>query len=275
MKKFGVGKDVVKRQSTNVATSNLAELGQVARDQVSKEDLPRPSLRILQSGSPQVNEKDAKYVEGAKMGMIFNTSTRGLYPGEEEAEQLVILIAKYWPKYIEWLPGRKGFVAEHEIGSEITLPENITIATEDEKRVEYSKISGNVLVKTAVYYCLAFLAGSTEPEEVVIDMSSSNWLTARLLNAHFQNAKVNDGAGNLVPGPTFTWAYQLYHEYKQNDKSQSWYIWNFKPLMMINEMKGEYQQYISHYIDSAMNYRKAVEAGSLRFDYREEQNLDV
>ena len=268
MKKFGGNNTVVKRQTTNVSTNDLAELGQLARDQVAKEDLPRPSLRILQTNSPQVNVKDAKYVEGAETGMIFNTSTRNLYPGEEDAEQLVILIVKYWPKYIEWLPGRKGFVAEHEIGSEITLPQNISIATENDKRVEYSKITNNVMVKTAIYYCLAFLAGSTEPEEVVIDMSSTNWSTAKLINAHFQHAKVKDGSGGFVPGPPFTYAYQLYHEYKQNDKNQSWYIWNFKPLMMINEMRGEYQQYIARYIECAMSYRNAVEACNLRFYFQ-------
>jgi len=267
---------VIKKQSTAVATTNLAELGKVARDQVAKEDLPRPSLRILQTNSPQVDKKNSKYVEGAEVGMLFNTSTREIYDGSQEAEQLVILICKYWPKYIEWLPGRKGFVAEHEIGSEITLRENINNVEEGGKRIEYSKLTGNVLVKTAIYFCLAFFDGSLEPQEIVIDMSSTNWSTAKLLNSHFQNAKVDDGHGGLVPAPTFAWAYQLFHEYQERaEKRQSWYTWNFKPLMMINEMPGEYQKYIARYIESAMTYRHAVESGSLNFDYRQEQEPDL
>lgn len=274
MKGFGQSKSVTKRESTDVATTNLAQLGQVARDTVAKEDLPRPSLRILQKGSPQVDKENAKYVEGAEAGMIFNTTTRGLYSGKEGDEQLVILIAKYWPKYIEWLPGRKGFVAEHEIGSEMSLRDNITPKIEEGRPVEYSRLTGNVMVKTAIYYCLAFMAGELEPQEVVIDMSSTNWTTAKLLNAHFQNAKVPDGKGNMVPGPPFTWAYQFFREYREKN-DQTWYTWNFKPLVMIDQMPGDYQKYIGHYIESAMNYRKAVEAGSLNFDYRREQEVDL
>jgi hypothetical protein len=268
-------KAVAKRdQGGALVTTDLAKLGQMARDEVSKEDLPRPSLRILQKGSPQVDKKNAKYVEGAEAGMIYNTSTRALLDGTEESEKLVILICKYWPKYIEWLPGRKGFVGEHELGSEMSLPENITIKMEDggKRRIEYSRLTNNVMVKTAIYYCLAFMDGSEAPEEVVIDMSSTNWSTAKLLNSHFDNAKIKDGNGNLVKAPIFTWAYQLYHEYKErSEENQSWYTWNFKPLVRIDEMIGKYQKYIQDYIKNAMQYREAVEKGSLKYDYQEQQ----
>ena len=264
-------KEIVKKQSGSLATSNLAELGQVARDNVSKEDLPRPSLRILQSNSPQISEENSKYVQGAKPGMIFNTSTREFYSGKEQDEQLVILICKYWPKVIEWLPGRKGFVAEHEIGSKMTLSENITIADENGRRVEYSKLTGNILVKTAIYYCLAFIDGETSPREVVIDMYSTNWTTAKSLNAHFENAKVMGPHGE-VPGPIFTWAYQFYHRHRTDSENNNWYVWDFKPLVQIDKMPGEHQKYIEHYIKSATKYRQAVEKGDLNFDYRNKES---
>jgi len=269
---FSKNKSIVPKQSGAVAnsalaTADLAKLGQTARDKVAKEDLPRASIRILQKGSPQVDKKHGKYVEGAEPGMIFNTSTRELYDGAQDKEQLVILICKYWPKYIEWLPGRKGFVGEHEIGSDAVLPQNLETVIEDGKTLIYSRLTGNIMSKTAIYHCLAFMSGADEPIEVVLDMTSTNWTTAKLINSHFQNAKVPDGQGNLVPAPTFTWAYQLFHEYRENDKAQSWYVWNFKPLMKITEMSENAVKYVHQ----ALAYRNLVEEGSVDFDYRSEQ----
>jgi hypothetical protein len=259
---------IVPKTTGALATTDLAELGKIARDQVAKEDLPRASLRILQDLSPQVKAQSAKYLDGAKPGMIFNTSTREVYDGSQEKQEIAVLICKYSPKYIEWLPGRKGFVGEHEIGSEITLPENLSIVTENERRVEYSKITKNVMVKTAIYHCLAFLKGSVEPEEVVIDMTSTNWGTARLLNSHFQNAKIPNSMGVLVKAPIFTWVYQLFHEYQErSDKNQSWFTWNFKPLVIIDDLKERRDDYIRH----ALEYRDLIQKGKVDFDYRREQ----
>jgi hypothetical protein len=39
---------------------------------VTTEDLAIPFLRILESMSPQVNERDGAYVKNAKAGMIYN-----------------------------------------------------------------------------------------------------------------------------------------------------------------------------------------------------------
>ena len=42
---------------------------------VTSADVALPRFTILQGLSPQVNSRKDEYVEGAKMGMIFNTAT--------------------------------------------------------------------------------------------------------------------------------------------------------------------------------------------------------
>ena len=51
-------------------------------ENVSKDDLQIPRIDILQGLSPQINRKKDSYIEGAEIGMMFNTVTGQLYPSE-------------------------------------------------------------------------------------------------------------------------------------------------------------------------------------------------
>ncbi|HCV80167.1 MAG TPA: hypothetical protein DGQ38_03875, partial [Zunongwangia profunda] len=48
---------------------------------IGQQDLALPFLKILGQLSPEVNERDGKYVKGAKPGMIFNSVTGELHDG--------------------------------------------------------------------------------------------------------------------------------------------------------------------------------------------------
>lgn len=48
-------------------------------ENVSSDDLQLPRLDVLQALSPQVNKKKESYIEGAEVGMLFNTLTGELY----------------------------------------------------------------------------------------------------------------------------------------------------------------------------------------------------
>ena len=66
---------------------------------VTTEDLAIPFLRILESMSPQVNERDGAYVKNAKAGMIYNnvlneylaTTIEDLLSGFQEKKVVDIL----------------------------------------------------------------------------------------------------------------------------------------------------------------------------------------
>ena len=55
------------------ANSSIALFGDDAKgfDNMTQEDLALPFVRILGQLSPQVTDGDAKYIEGAKPGMIY------------------------------------------------------------------------------------------------------------------------------------------------------------------------------------------------------------
>ncbi len=52
-------------------------------ENMTQEDMALPFVRILGQLSPQVTDGDAKYIEGAKPGMIYNTVTSELYDGKK------------------------------------------------------------------------------------------------------------------------------------------------------------------------------------------------
>ena len=52
-------------------------------ENMTQDDMALPFVRILGQLSPQVTDGDAKYIEGAKPGMIYNTVTSELYDGKK------------------------------------------------------------------------------------------------------------------------------------------------------------------------------------------------
>ncbi len=51
----------------------------LGNENVSAEDLALPRIKLLQALSPEVDEDNDKYIEGAKPGMFVNTVTGALY----------------------------------------------------------------------------------------------------------------------------------------------------------------------------------------------------
>ena len=76
---------------------NLFEAdAQQGTQNISQEDLALPFLKVLGQLSPEVNKRDAKYVEGAEPGKIINTVTNELF------DEIQIVPCHYKRQYIEW-----------------------------------------------------------------------------------------------------------------------------------------------------------------------------
>ena len=70
---------VKKKEETNVVQFDPSMFEADANEglgQLGQEDLAIPFLRILSDTSPQVKKRDPEYVDGAEVGMLFNTLTR-------------------------------------------------------------------------------------------------------------------------------------------------------------------------------------------------------
>jgi hypothetical protein len=275
MKNFGnKNKNVVKRQSTELATVDFEDLAGDGLDDLSTKVLPRAALRILNANSPAVMKKSDQYVEGAEPGMIINTSNNQIYSGEKDDEQIAIVICKFRNLEIEWRQGRQGFVKEHLPGSEITKGVEEVEIEKKIVRLTQNEIQGErtLLVDTAIFYCLVFLQGSLEPIEVAIDMSSSNWTTAKGLNGHYDGIRFESlkEKGKLYRPPRYALTYQLFSSWKENDKG-SWFAWGWKPLGRLHPSPQDpkHNERDAEIVRRAVEYKNKVENDeNLEFDYR-------
>ena len=63
-------------------------------ENMTQDDMALPFVRILGQLSPQVTDGDAKYIEGAKPGMIYNTVTSELYDGKKVSRLFLVTTKK-------------------------------------------------------------------------------------------------------------------------------------------------------------------------------------
>jgi hypothetical protein len=97
-------RDVAKQEGGALATLDFVSDSGMGLENVDKQDLALPFLKLLQSGSDETKKKHAKYVEGAEAGMFYNTVTKKLYNGEKGIEVIPVF---YKMTYPEWAPFEK------------------------------------------------------------------------------------------------------------------------------------------------------------------------
>ena len=91
-----------------------------------REDTVLPLIRLLQKGSPQVDERGSDYVAGARAGDFwFKNAEQEIVAGD--------VGFTFWPlgyhkNYVEWRPNRGGYVTAH-----LDPPPEAEVARRDEQ----------------------------------------------------------------------------------------------------------------------------------------------
>ena len=179
---------------------------------ISQEALALPFLKVLGQLSPEVNKRDAKYVEGAEPGKIINTVTNELF------DEIQIVPCHYKRQYIEWQDRGTSTgapVAIHEADSDI-----ISQTTRD-KSYKDRLPNGNYLDNTAQHFVLAL--GKT-PQTALISMKGTQLKVSRKWNSMMMGIKMQGKNGLFTP-PTYSHIYNLKTVQMSNDKG-TWFGWD-------------------------------------------------
>ena len=203
---------VAEKKEGALATNLLEADANQGAQNISQEDLALPFLKVLGQLSPEVNKRDAKYVEGAEPGKIINTVTNELF------DEIKIIPCHYKRQYIEWQDRGTSTgapVAIHEASSDIVS--QTTRGKDYKDRLP----NGNYLDNTAQHFVLAL--GKT-PQTALISMKGTQLKVSRKWNSMMMGIKMQGKNGLFTP-PTYSHIYNLKTVQMSNDKG-TWFGWD-------------------------------------------------
>ena len=190
--------DLTVKKEGAIATLDFEADSGRGLENIEKDDLALPFLKLLQSGSYETKKKHAKYVEGAEAGMFYNTVTKKLYSGEKGIH---VIPCFYKMTYPEWAPfdRSEGRPVHPDRGPEI-MAQTTKNGTKDVLS------NGNEIIKTANHFVIF---GGEKPEKALMPLKTTQLKTSRGWNSLMDNEViVQQGTGKSIPAPAFS---RIYH----------------------------------------------------------------
>ena len=221
---------VQRKEEAGALSTNIFEADANAGSQnMTQEDLALPFLKVLGQLSPEVNERDGKYVQGAKPGMILNTVTNEIYDGTKGIDVLPVF---YERKYVEWKDrgeGKGAPVAIHNADSDI-----VSTTTRDKSFKD--RLPNGIYLENTANHFVVILGDS--PQTALISMKATQLKISRKWNSMMMGIKMQGKNGLFTP-PTYSHIYKLRTVQQSNDKG-TWFGWDVSKVGPITD-KGIYQ----------------------------------
>lgn len=217
-------------------------------EHVSSKDVSIPFMAILQDGSPEVKEREAKYIPGARPGLLMNTVTKAIFDVRKEAKEtrpLVVVPCGFQKLYVEWKPRPAGgYVQAHPT-------EEILAQTKKNDKNKDVLPNGNIIETTAYHSVLVFpelvvlrdkngvaigVEGPAVGFAAVIAMASTQLKQSRKWVTLMSNFKVTLPNGSPGVAPMYSRYYGLSTVVEAKD-GNSWYGWNVELVGMVKEVQ--------------------------------------
>jgi hypothetical protein len=157
-------------------------------------DIQVPFLRILQELSPEVKSVEKGGIEGAEVGMLFNTVTQECY----DAVHFVPSVTKHI--YNEWIPIKQGggFVGTYEVTDKFVIDAQAAAKANNLDFGQLPTEEGNELVETFDVYGI-LVAENNEPMPCIISFTSSKIKVYRKWMSGIRMFVLNTPSGKLKP----------------------------------------------------------------------------
>ena len=218
---------MVKKNSAGALTTvSLRSDAGKGTEELKSSDKSTVILKILHQLSPECNTRNAKYVEGAKPGMIYSGSMGTLIDGDKGLE---VVVCHTHTRYPEWQ--ERGDSAAAPVGTHINPPADSV----EEKNGKYRLSNGNYCEKTMYFFVLALING--EARRAVITMRSSNLTPGRELNDLIDNLRMKDAQGSFKPA-AFAAVFNL-KTVGKNWGDKSWHVYKPSKVRMLDVSKPE------------------------------------
>lgn len=203
-----------------------------------KDSYAIPFLRVLQKLSPQCDEANAAFIDGAKAGMLYNSVTGKVYDGKEG---VIFLPCAFQRRFLQWGArgtDNDGYHGEHtpakvaqmrEAGTIVALEGRLYLA--DDKGDASEKRSDRFVDTRSHFGLLVEEDGSASA--VLLALSSTQIKKSKQLMSMLHSAKVKTADGMVTP-PTWMNRIRITTLAESNDQG-SWHGVKFTPEGFIQE----------------------------------------
>lgn len=191
-----------------------------------KDSFAIPFLAVIQKMSPQVDEADPKYIEGARPGMLMDTVTEELFDGKEG---VLVLPCAFQRRYLRWGPREAGGGFKGELTpEEATALEQSGEVVNVDNRLYYPDDNGNVdpkkcdfLQDSRNHFVLRVNPETGKLTEMLLSLRSTQISKSKTMMTKLQNVKVKGKEGMVTP-PTWVNRVRITTVPESNDKG-SWH----------------------------------------------------
>lgn len=187
-----------------------------------------PFLAALQKISPQCDEADGKFIEGAKGGMLFNSVSSRLWDGKTG---VVILPVAFQRRFLRWGPRAgegAGFKGEL-MPAEVAAMQDDGRLRELDGRWYFPAEDGTVSDKKCDrvadvrnHFCLIIDEVTGAATRALMSLGSTQIKKSKMLMSMLSEVKVRGPNGALVTPPTWANRVRVTTVPESNDKG-SWY----------------------------------------------------
>lgn len=208
-----------KKENTEVMPWDNYE-GSSGFEAVTQQDLGIPFIDILQDLSPQVKPKKPEYIEGAKVGDIYNPLTQTIMWTEGD-EPLELIPLFYERLYVEWKPrGHGGGLVQ--IHGDASVLSRTKRNDKNEDVIVSGEGQGNIIQTTGYLQVAYDITNSEGPQRAVIAFKSTQLKKIQGLLNKARALRVN---GRPVPLFSHTYKFSVMDE--GNDKGD-WNGWKIE-----------------------------------------------
>lgn len=175
-KESAVRKEIAAPQRTDLAAPGqvpefLRQYGSAGNESVGVDDIVIPRLGLIQQLSPEVDDSDPKFIEGAKPGDFFNSLTREVY-----AAPVAVVFVDRKKEYVVFKKRSAGGGYRGSFGSEAEARSAIANDIDDpEDQLE--------IVETATNFGLVLDDNLVVKSEIVISFTSTKLKVDRQINS--------------------------------------------------------------------------------------------
>jgi hypothetical protein len=176
-----------------------------------------PRLKILQPLSPEVQDGNNQYIEGAKPGMFYNTASGRLTPGQEG---IVAVIVGHQKQTIEWMPREQGGGLVKIWGADEGWKNNCT-AEEREKLNPVTK-DGHTIDKQRSFLIYDVNPNTGETDPSYFNFRSTGNRAANQLASMLTQTRMKLSNGTIITPPFYYFTYKITLDKLSNNKGTWW-----------------------------------------------------